>query len=437
MAVPFVTLPAGGRYVLVDARVPACLVEGAARSADEDGYARLDIAVDGDRVAALGPAPEGWPVVPLGGRIVWPGFADCHTHLDKGHIWPRRRNPDGSFLGALDAVALDRDRNWTEADVAARMRFSLRAAYAHGTTAIRTHLDSVGKQTAISWPVFATMREEWRGRIALQASALFSVEHVADRAHMAEIRAALVRHDGILGCVTYRVPELDQALDTLFRLATDEGFDLDFHVDETQDPEARSLLHIAEAALRHRFAGQVLVGHCCSLARQSDQEAKRIIGRVAAAGIAVVSLPMCNLYLQDRLAGRTPRARGITLLHELKAAGVPVACASDNTRDPFYAYGDLDPLEVYREATRIAHLDHPVGDWPAIVTKTPAAIMGIEAGLLAVGRPADLVLCRARSLTELLARPQADRIVIRQGQAIDTTLPDYEELDALMQGAAA
>jgi hypothetical protein len=43
---------------------------------------------------------------------------------------------------------------------------------------------------------------------------------------------------------------------------------------------------------------------------------------------------------------RTPRWRGVTLLHELKAAGVPVAIASDNTRDQFYAYGDLDMLEV-------------------------------------------------------------------------------------------
>src|SRR6476660_5841624 len=114
MTVPFVTLPAGARYVLADARVPACLVEAVARPADEDGYTRLDIAVENGRIAVLGEAPEGWPALPCKGKIVWPGLVDCHTHLDKGHIWPRRRNPDGSFLGALDNVALDRDRYWTE-----------------------------------------------------------------------------------------------------------------------------------------------------------------------------------------------------------------------------------------------------------------------------------------------------------------------------------
>ena len=67
---------------------------------------------------------------------------------------------------------------------------------------------------------------------------------------------------------------------------------------------------------------------------------------------------MCNMYLQDR--SRRPHAalRGVAPLHELDAAGVPVMVASDNTRDPFYAYGDLDMLEVFREATRILHFDH-------------------------------------------------------------------------------
>ena len=123
-------------------------------------------------------------------------------------------------------------------------------------------------------------------------------------------------------------------------------------------PHARSLGQIADAALRHKFKGRIVAGHCCSLALADDNERATIIAKVAEAGIAVVSLPMCNMYLQDRIAGRTPRWRGVAPLHELDAAGVTVMVASDNTRDPFYAYGDLDMLEVYREATRILHFDH-------------------------------------------------------------------------------
>jgi cytosine/creatinine deaminase len=150
------------------------------------------------------------------------------------------------------------------------------------------------------------------------------------------------------------------------------------------------------------------------------------------AGIAIVSLPMCNMYLQDRQAGRTPRWRGITSLHELKAAGVPVMVSSDNTRDPFYAYGDLDALEVFREATRIGHFDHPAGTWINTITSMPARIMGLhsDVGRIA-GGPANLIMFKARNWTELLSRPQHDRVVLRHGKRLASELPDYRELDGL------
>ena len=46
---------------------------------------------------------------------------------------------------------------------------------------------------------------------------------------------------------------------------------------------------------------------------------------------------------------RTPQWRGVTALHELQAAGVPTALASDNVRDQFYAYGDFDMLDVFSQ----------------------------------------------------------------------------------------
>ena len=243
--------------------------------------------------------------------------------------------------------------------------------------AVRTHLDSVGKQAEISWPVFAEMRERWEGRITLQAAVLVLPEiYLSDEGE--RIARLVARHGGVLGCVTYMIPRLDEALDRMFALAAKHGLDVDFHVDETGDPEAVSLRRIAEAALRNRFEGRILCGHCCSLAMQEQDQALRTLDLVAEAGIAVVTLPMCNLYLQDRAPGRTPRWRGVTLVHEMRARGIPVAVASDNCRDPFYGYGDHDMVEVYREATRILHLDRPFGDWPRAATATPAAIMGLD-----------------------------------------------------------
>ena len=105
--------------------------------------------------------------------------------------------------------------------------------------------------------------------------------------------------------------------------------------------------------------------------------------------------------------------------------------ASDNTRDPFYPYGDLDMMETWREGVRILHLDYPFADWAPAVAAFPAQAMGLDRGVLRQGAPADMILTRARDFTELLARPQSDRIVVRNGKASSARPPDYSELDAL------
>ncbi|MDJ1158367.1 cytosine deaminase [Chelatococcus sp. SYSU_G07232] len=449
MPTGFAAIPAAVAYRLHNVALPLCLAATGGLAGDAHGLTRADITVAEGRIASVLPAgtatpDDDLPAVDCDGGIALPRFVDIHTHLDKGHIWPRRPNPDGTFMGALDSVALDREAHWTAEDVFARMDFGLRAAFAHGTGALRTHLDSVGKQTAISWPVFTALREAWAGRITLQATALFPVDlAVDDEPQFRSIVATVARHGGVLGGVTFlgATPDdrLRLALERIVDAAAARGLDLDLHVDESDAPEARSLEVIADTVLRLGFAGKVLVGHCCSLALQAEEEARRVSDKLAAAGIAVVSLPMCNMYLQDRRVGAdgltraTPRWRGVAPLHELKAAGVPVMVASDNTRDPFYAYGDLDMIEVLREATRILHLDHAGDGWVRTVTATPAEMMRLDGtGRIVAGGAADLVLTRARSWTELFARPQGDRTVLVAGRPVDTTPPDYRELDGLM-----
>ena len=133
------------------------------------------------------------------GGLVFPAFVDLHTHLDKGHIVPRRANPDGSFMGALTAVMADRAAHWTADDVERRMEFSLRCACAHGTAAIRTHLDSAPPQHAITWPVFERVRARWAGRIELQAVALLGPDQLLDRALVDDVAATAKAAGGHLG----------------------------------------------------------------------------------------------------------------------------------------------------------------------------------------------------------------------------------------------
>lgn len=441
-ATGFLPIPATSDYRLDNARVPHCMLSAGGVKPDAAGLCHVDLVIRHGRI--LGVTPSGTsahesdlPVIDTRGALVMPRLVDIHTHLDKGFIWNRAPNPDGTFPGALDTAQRDREASWDAQDLARRMDFGLRCALAHGTGAIRTHLDSIGRQTAISWPVFAELRETWRDVITLQATSLFLLDDILENEEeFAQVVETTARYEGQLGGVTFagRAPDArtDAALDKLFAAAIRHGLDLDLHVDESDSHHARTLERVADAAIRHRFPNRILCGHCCSASLMEEGDLDRVIDKLARAAISLVSLPMCNMYLQDRASGRTPRWRGVAPVQEFRTAGIPVMFASDNTRDPFFAYGDLDLIEVFREATRIAHLDHGEDDWLRAIAGTPATIMNLDrAGRIESGDPADLLILRARCVNELLSRPQGDRMVLLGGRPIATTPPPYDELDMI------
>jgi cytosine deaminase len=422
------------RYV----QVPAALLDRMYGPLDAEGLASLDLWIADGRIAAIAPAGAAPAGIDLGSGQVWPCFVDGHVHLDKTQTWPRQANPDGTHPGARAAVIADRAAHYSEADIERRFEFGLRCAYAHGTAAIRTHLDSDWPHAKVHWAVFRRLRDAWAGRIDLQAVSITPLERFAGDDGVA-LADEVANSGGILGMTTTgeggqaASPEFQALLERFFTLAEERGLALDLHLDETGDAQSRTLDAVARTALRRGFRAPIQVGHVCSLSVQEEAAALATIARCAEAGLRVVNLPMCNMYLQGRAVGRTPRWRGITMVHEFRAAGVPVSFASDNARDPFYAYGDYDMMEVYREAVRIAQLDHPFGDWTASVAAIPAASCGFaDRGRIAVGAPADLVLFRARSMNELLARPQADRMILRDGKVLAASLPDFRELDRVV-----
>ncbi|MGD1861239.1 MAG: cytosine deaminase [Leptolyngbyaceae cyanobacterium] len=441
---PFITPPATATYWLRNARIPQifldatvshrAVIESLAEPPFAEDLVAADVQIRDGQIAAIAPlgtAAVEAPGIDLARGLVFPCFVDLHTHLDKGQIWLRQSNPDGTFQSALEAVMKDY-ANWSADDLYQRMDFSLRCAYAHGTKALRTHFDAFGEMANTAAEVLARLRHEWRDRLTLQTVSLVSLDYFLtdDGERLAQL---LAENQGILGGVAYTNPDLAAQLNRVFDLATQYDLAIDLHVDETLDPTSQVLRQVAQTKLDHDFMAPVVCGHCCSLSVQSETEIAETLRLVKAADLGIVSLPLCNLYLQGRKSYRTPRYRGVTILHELRAAGIPVAIASDNCRDPFYAYGDLDGLEVLTQSTRIAHLDRPIGDWPLAITRTPAQLMGLtNTGYLGIGQPADLVLFKARSFNELFSRPQSDRAVLHQGQAISTTPPDYAELDDLL-----
>ena len=423
----------GTEYVILrNARVPSCFLDKPGQPIDPDGLSTADITILNGQISdAPLDVERRSRSVDMAGRMVLPGMVDCHTHIDKGQVWARNPNPDGSFPGAIEAAIRDGVTYTAADDVRARADFCLMSAYAHGTVALRTHVDVLPEIFDSKMGVLRELSEDWAGRIDVQLCPFSGLTESPDwLARVAKL--ANTPHSGILSLFLQAGPDLIGFVDDAMHQAERFGLALDFHADDTLDPNSACLAEVARAILRNRYEGPVLVGHCCALSVQDELTMRKTLDLVAQTQIGIVSLPLCNMYLQDRHPAKSPRLRGFAPLHEIRARGIPVAIASDNTRDPFYAYGDLDMIEVFRDAMRMMQLDHPVADWPATITSTAAKLIGRDdLGQLTAGSPADLILLPARNWSEFAARPASDRIVLRTGQPIETTPPDFSDLDGL------
>jgi cytosine deaminase len=433
------------------ARIPiACLpaplnLPAARADAAYEPWRECDVLVDGERIASVrdsGTASDageaGARVTDLGGVLVFPGLLEVHTHLDKCHTWDRAPGVHSDFWESRNVLAADSVR-WNEEDVYRRADFGLRTAYAHGTRALRTHLDTNLRTGAGAHAALSRLREEWKGRMEIQTVSLFSFEdYFAGAAD--HILALSARHKATaLGGFPQPNADLPRQLDRIMAAARELGIGLDFHVDESGLAHAECLRATAEAVLRNEFPNPVACGHNCSLSVQAPERARETIALVREAGISIISLPLTNLHLQGRTRApappgapfgdpRTPQWRGLTLVHEFVEAGVTVACGGDNVRDAFIGWGDFDPVEVYVESVKIAHLDTRIAFSPSVVTTGPATIMGLPGyGLVAPGSPADLVVLPLRGIYPLLARPRVPRRLIRGEGFRESALPDFDE----------
>ena len=418
-------MPNPNHYWLKNAHIPSCLITDThIEPITREGLALCDLKIQERKISQVISASPKTIGIDLQKKIVIPCFIDIHTHLDKGHIYERSPNLVGDFDTALATARKDAVL-WNEEDLYQRMLFGLECSYAQGTIALRTHLDCFGQQANISLKIWQQLKKEWQDKLYLQAVSLVSLDYFLTDEGVV-LADKIAEAGAILGGVAYMNPDLEKQLAKVFQLAQERNLDLDFHADENDDISSICLQKIAETAIKFNFQGKILCGHCCSLSLQSQEVVEKTIKLVKEANIDIASLPMCNLYLQDRKANTTPTWRGVTRVQELKQARIKVTFASDNCRDPFFGFGDHDMLEVFNQSVRIAHLDTPYQDWIASVTKIPASLMGLnKLGQIGIDLPANFIIFNSRYFSELLSRNQSDRQIIRNGKITTSILPKY------------
>ncbi|MCW5603049.1 MAG: amidohydrolase family protein [Burkholderiales bacterium] len=215
-------------------------------------------------------------------------------------------------------------------------------AIRHGVGALRTHADVDDIVGLRHVEAALELKSTFADRLAIQVAA-FQPGSVSldDGKSWRKLEEALhAGCDAIGGATGNRGLDASALMDRMLRLAADRDAMVDLHLDETLDPAVQNLPGLARLARQYGLEGRVAASHCCSLSVAPPDARAETIRLAAEARIHVIALPLTNLYLQGRESG----LRGIAPVSELLAAGINVACGSDNVQDPFLPAGNADPL---------------------------------------------------------------------------------------------
>lgn len=380
----------------------------------------VDIALDGDEVLAV--VPEGSPLpetdgetLDLTGYFVTAAGAEPHAHLDKSQSWDAIQPPFGDLERAIDswhayAVTLDED------DTLRRARSTALRMLASGITAVRTHVDLLRGDDALTGVrALVRLRAELAGLMDIELVALGGPT-VPDEVFEAALDAGV----DLVGGAPHLADDPIADLERLIALARRRDVGLDLHTDESLEGFDTLATYAAAVTGWHRPR---TAGHCVRLSMMAETQLDALADGIRTADIGIVALPITNLYLQGWGVDRAI-PRGIAPIGRLKAAGVRVAAGADNVRDPFNPVGRCDHLETASLLVSAGHL--APDDAMDAVTVGARDVMGLPLAGPVAGARADLVAIKADSLGEAVAFASADRVVIHRGRLVSRTTVSTE-----------
>jgi len=413
-------------------RVPRCLLDPGASlpPPDRDGLVAVRISHAEGRITALHPLERPSSTeLPL----AFTPLVDPHVHLDKAFSGAAFPNPAGTMAGALEANLRELQERRGD-QVLQRAGLALERAWLQGVRALRSHVDSQAPAALEVWEALQQIRRRWAGRVDLQLVALAPLDYWRTPAGE-EMARRVGRDGGLLGSVvgtSFSPLAWDASgLEALLARAEDLDCGLDLHIDENDDapaPGVRALLRLLERRGGCRMP--ITCSHASSLSLLPAPALAHHADRLAAAGVAVVALPLTNLWLLGKREGCTPLRRPLAPIQQLQAAGVRVAMGSDNVQDPWYPGGDFDPVELLRLAPVLSHQQPWRRRGLAPFSTEASRLLALPwDGVLREGAPADLLVLGASSWGELLARPPRRR-VLRSGQWLPS--PDQEAPSPLL-----
>ena len=359
-------------------------------------------------------------VIDLDEMLLLPAPAEPHAHLDKALLADRVLNPRGDLRTAIEQIHLAYDTLTVE-DIADRAERAARLNLAHGITAIRTHLDVNQLNGLRSVEALVEVRRRIGHLVDIELVALMGWPMTGPDSAPGRrlLRDAIDAGVDVVGGCPHLEPETHASVAYFVQAAADFGCPLDLHTDETLDPGMLTLPSYAAAVEKYGLQHRAAASHCVSLGMQSPEVQRQVAARMAEAGIAVITLPQTNLFLQARDHQVAP-PRGLTAIRPLLDAGAVLAAGADNLQDPFNTMGRGDPLET---AALMVMAGHTTPDEAYnMVSGAARQAMGLPPVSVAVGAPAELLAIAAPTVRAAVAGAPMTRLVVHRGLVVSHTV---------------
>jgi cytosine deaminase len=364
----------------------------------------VDIAVEGERIAALGPAlAADGPELKAEGCLVVPGLIETHIHLDKTCILDRCRIEEGTVAEAVRETAAAK-RGFTVEDVYLRGQQTLERCISHGTMRMRTHVELDPGIGLIGLEAVEQLARDYAWAIDVEIC-VFPQEGLTNYPGTEELLIEGLRRGArTIGAVPYFDTDPRAQIDRIFAIARDFDAEIDMHLDLAETTQNMQIEYVCRKTEEFGRGGRVAVGHVTQMSLLPPARFGEIATRLADAGVAVTILPSTDLHLMGRSHDHAV-PRGVVPAEPLRKAGVTCSISTNNVLNPFTPYGDGSLIRMANLYANVCHVSRPadLAGCLDMITGSAARLMRLNDYGIKAGSPADLVCLDATSPTDAVA----------------------------------
>lgn len=370
----------------------------------------VDIGIKGDKIIALDKniAETTNKEIDAKGRVVIPGFIDCHLHLDKSLLNERSKYQDltGPEKGALTR---EEKAKFTVEDIKERAERVLLNGIKAGNIAIRTNVDVDPIVGVKGIEALLSLKEKYRDVVDIQVVA-FSQEGFNNYPETKDLleKAMEMGADLVGGHTIADGTNGEKHIDKILEIAKKYDVEADFHLDESGNRNHYLLPYLTKKMIDENLIGKVNGIHCCTLSALNDEEKEEALTLIKESGLKVTVAPTAI------------STRSLAPVKDLLNNGTLLGLGSDNVRDFFNPLGSGDIKQVALLLSYI-HRFFTEEEFESIwdmITVDGARLLGYKNYNMRVGSNANITILNGKSPKEVLANQSETLVLIRNGQDV-------------------